>query len=483
MWRRLGRSGRQTTENLPIDPDIFLVHPGVKTCERPVGAGTRDAGSRDVLRIALALLLVPQIGQAAPWSLRQALDYAHAHQPSLAAALARVEVARAQAQVPRAELGPKVTAAAELLLGTANNTTSSYATLGIIDVARVGGTPANAPISWRPEPSTVAGVAVHKELYDFGRLETQALALDSIAHAADEGAKISQLDLDLLVEESFYAVLGAKAVVSASDAAVTRSQAHRDLAQAKVTAQLWPPIELTRAEADLARFEVGRIRASGSLVSAQSVLAAAVGATEPSIDAGTDDVPLAEGTATEAPELRAARAELEAQHHVTDAIRKQLMPDLSVSGEITTRAGGASVSTNPTPAGGGWVPDVPNYDALVVLSWPLFDRAVDARVHASQRQERVRQAEIDEVAQQLDARVRQATVARQVADAALPALQRAVDAASANHAQAEGRFTSGLGTAVELSDAEALLTDAQIQLAIGQFQLSVAKARLARVKS
>jgi outer membrane protein TolC len=68
-----------------------------------------------------------------------------------------------------------------------------------------------------------------------------------------------------------------------------------------------------------------------------------------------------------------------------------------------------------------------------------------------------------------------------VATAALPALQRAVDAAQANHAQAEARFNGGLGTAVELSDAEALLTDAQIQLAVGQFALSRARARLARV--
>ena len=53
---------------------------------------------------------------------------------------------------------------------------------------------------------------------------------------------------------------------------------------------------------------------------------------------------------------------------------------------------------------------------------------------------------------------------------------------SANHEQAEARFNGGLGTAVELSDAEALLTDAQIQLAVGQFQL-VARARSARARA
>ena len=223
-------------------------------------------------------------------SLAEAITYAHAHQPSIAAARARVEAARANAQIPRAAFSPRVAAAAELLAGTSNNTTASYATLGILDVARIGGTPANASVSWRPEPSTVVGVSVHKELFDFGRLEAQADALDELAHSAEEIAKVAQLDLDLLVEESFYAIQGAKAVLTASEAAVTRGRAHHDLAQARVTAQLWPPIELTRADADLARYELDRVRAAGALAIAQAVFAAAIGSSEPSLDAGADDL-------------------------------------------------------------------------------------------------------------------------------------------------------------------------------------------------
>jgi outer membrane protein TolC len=116
-----------------------------------------------------------------------------------------------------------------------------------------------------------------------------------------------------------------------------------------------------------------------------------------------------------------------------------------------------------------------------VLSWPLYDRTVDARARTSQRAETVRAAEIDQVAEQLRTITERGYVELGVATAALPALQRAVDAAQANHAQTEARFTGGLATAVELSDAEVLLTDAQIQLAIGQFQASRARARLGRV--
>jgi outer membrane protein TolC len=425
-----------------------------------------------------------------PVSLREAILYARAHQPSIAAARARVDVALATAEIPHAAYGGRVAGAAELLAGTANNTTASYATIGILDVGRVGGTPANQAVSWSPEPSTIIGVAAHKELYDFGRLEAQAESLDALARAAGEDAKTAQLDLDLYVEESFYAVLGAKQVLAASDAAVTRSSTHRDFAQARVTAQLMPPIELTRAEADLARYEVDKIRAQGSLSVAQAVLAAAIGANVPTIDAGVDDLALPEAppaaTAVQemqqrAPELRAARAQVLAQQKQTTAIQAELHPDFSVSAEVTGRAGGAAVTTNPTPTGAGWLPDVPNWDALVVFSWPIFDRVVDTRARASQRQEAVREAELAQVSEELRTTAQRAYVDLDVTRAALPALQRAVDSAQANHDQAEARFNGGLGNAVELSDAEALLTDAQIQAAVGQFQLSRARARIARV--
>ena len=95
--------------------------------------------------------------------------------------------------------------------------------------------------------------------------------------------------------------------------------------------------------------------------------------------------------------------------------------------------------------------------------------------------ERVRAAEVDAQREKLRAQIEEATEELGVAQKALPALQRAVDAATANLDQANARFGKGLGTAVELADAEALLTDSQIQLAVGQFQRARARARLARV--
>jgi outer membrane protein TolC len=54
-------------------------------------------------------------------SLREAIQFARIHQPSLQAARARVAVAREQAQLPRAAWAPRVVAGAELLVGTNNS--------------------------------------------------------------------------------------------------------------------------------------------------------------------------------------------------------------------------------------------------------------------------------------------------------------------------------------------------------------------------
>ncbi len=430
--------------------------------------------------------------QAAPrkLALHEAIAYAREHQPSLAAARARVEAAREAARVPRAAREtPRIVAGAEILGGTNNNSTASYGPLGF-DIPRIGGTPAYTNESATPYASTLVGAGLRQELYDFGRLSAQAEALDLFAKASAEDAAVTDLDLVLLVEQSFYAVAGAHEVQQAAEAAVARSTAHRDLAKAGVDAKLRPPVDLTRAEADLARFEVDRIRAAGAVVTAQAVLAAAVGAPDTGIDSGADDVGYPAVTPSDTvvrdldqrqPALRAARDTLDAQRAVTRSIERELAPDLSLSADVTARAGGATVTgaNVSNPPGEGLLPTVPNYDAMVVLTWPLFDRTVDARAATSRRIERVRTAELDAEREQLRGLATQASVALQVATSALPALARALDAARANENQIDARFAAGLATAVEVADAEALLTDAEIQLAIGMFQMSRSRAQLA----
>ena len=126
------------------------------------------------------------------------------------------------------------------------------------------------------------------------------------------------------------------------------------------------------------------------------------------------------------------------------------------------------------------MPSVPNWDVGVVLSWPLFDPTVSARANASRARELVRTEEVSLVREEESALIREAYSAVDVARTVVPGLRRAVDAARANYDQADARFKAGLGTSVELADAENLRTQAEIQLVLGEFELARARAAFGR---
>lgn len=427
-------------------------------------------------------------------SLDEALAFARAHQPEIRAALARVAAEQSAAGVSRGQWLPVVGVTAQLFGATANNTTGTYVTPGFMDLPRIGGTRSVSSGVWQPYASTIAGAGISQELFDFGKIAAQAAAADARVDVERQRARGTSLEVTFDVQEAFFAVLASTAVVKASEDAYERSRVHRDLAKAGVAAGLRSPIEATRAEADLTRFDIGRIRARGGLETARAVFAATVGVTDPALDArGTvpqnaPDVPALEEAIEKAsardPRLLAALTRVRAEELRTRAIGAELRPEVSLTGTISGRAGGATPSGNGQNAdANGWLPNVPNWDVGLVFAWPLFDGVVSARQNASHSLEEVRRQEVDVIRTQQIAVIRQTYVAVTVARTALPGFQRAVEAARANYAQADARFRSGLGASVELADAEAIRTDAEIQVALGQFQLARARAELGRAIS
>jgi outer membrane protein TolC len=421
-------------------------------------------------------------------ALAQAIAYARANQPAIRVALGRVDVARAAADVPRAGWQPHIGVAGQIYGGTANNSTALYATY--MEIPRIGGTRVAAPGSWQPYASTFVAAAITQEVFDFGRIAAQAAAEDARVDVERERANEAMLDVRYDVEEAYFAVWAAHAVVTASDQAYERARAHRDLARAGVDSGMRPPIELARAEADLTRFDTGRIRARGGLAAAQAVLAASVGVPDGALDVAAAPPAPAElpslddsiqRAAARDPRIQAALADIRAAEARTRAIGAELRPDVLAVGAISGRAGGAPPSGNgDTVVGDGFVPYVPNWDVGLLLSWPLFDGTVNARQDAARALEQERRDELATVRFEQAARIREAYTNVVVARAALPALRRALDAATANYAQADARFRGGLGTSVELADAEALRTDAEIQLALGEFELARARAAFGR---
>jgi outer membrane protein len=425
-------------------------------------------------------------------TLGEALSFAREHQPAVHAALSRVRAQMETAKIPSGQWLPTVGLTLQGFGMTANNTTGTYVQPLYMDVPRIGATPSRTESTAQLQPyaSTFAGAGITQELFDFGRIGAQRAAADALVDVSKHDADAARLDVEFGVEEAYFAVFAAKSVIRAADEAYERARVHRDLAKRGVDSGLRPPIELTRAEADLARYDVGRIRARGGLFVAQAVLAAAMGAPDAAIDTSGEspqpaDMPsLSQAVAlaqSRDPRLAAALAQLQAAERRTTAIGAEMRPDLSLTGTISGRAGGAPGTTpGSDPAGSGWIPDVPNWGVGVVLTWPLFDGTIAARKDAAKAQEQVRHDEVDAIRLQEIATVNESFVQAQVARAALAGLANTVLAARANYDQADARFKAGIGNAVELADAEAVRTNAEIQLALGQFDLAGARAAFGR---
>jgi outer membrane protein TolC len=406
---------------------------------------------------------------------------ATAHQPEIQIALSRVIEAERQAEAPMMKWLPRAYAGFELAGATVNNGTAALLPVAGIDVPRISSAPAVRDGAWKAYPSTLASIDIRQTLFDFGKYEFQASADDASREAEKSRATLTALDARFAVDEAFFSVLAAKAILRAADDARTRAKAYRDLAAAGVQNGLRPPIELTRTDAELARIAAVRVRAEGEIDKARLLLAAAIGAPMTPVDASDDTIsffappPLAEALSQaqrHAPELRLAEWSLTAAERRRRATLAAYLPDLALEGILFGFAGGAPPSSGPLANGGGWVPNVPNYALAVTLSVPLFDfdtiaktRIASARVATANRKREL-------ATQRIATQVQSAYVDRQVAEAALPELAHAVTAAEANWKQAEARFSGGIGTSVELADAEAIREDADIQLALGKFALA-----------
>ena len=361
-------------------------------------------------------------------TMAEALAYAHAHQPSIRAAIARLSGRRKDAEIPSRQWLPKAGVTAQIFGMTANNSTATYIGQPLVDIPRVGGTKATSGGSLGPYASTFVGAGVVQEIFDFGRIGLQRAAADALVEVERHKADVARLDVDFGVEEAFFSVFAAKAIVAASDDAYGRAHAHRDLASAGVASGLRSPIDLTRAEAELARLDIGRVQARGGLAVAENLLAAAIGAPDAAVDVCGDapqpgDMPALrqaiEMAQSRDPALAEAIANFGAAQEHTRAVGAYLRPDVSATATMSGRAGGAPPSAGAAATGGGWIPNVPNWDVGLVLSWPLLDATIAARRDAARSEEQVRRDEIDVAREARITAVRLAYVQVQIARSAL----------------------------------------------------------------
>jgi outer membrane protein len=421
-----------------------------------------------------ALLLALLLSQAPPpaasagrvLTLEGALAIARAH-PRVAQATAAA--AQASARTRQAFAGFLPTGAVSATYGK----TSASGGAGTI-VLTPGGTTA---LSGSGVDDLYAATAnVQAPIWDFGRTLESVRAARASEDASRSDLTAARDEQDFQVAQAYYAALASDALVSVADDTIVQMNRHLAFAQGSFEVGSRTRFDVTRAEVDLANARIQKIQADNGRASSRAALAAAIGEDlgdarieEPAAREEPDPDPreVVARALRGRPELAALDRRVAAADAAAVAARDAWYPTLGASGQLGWRGSDFPLSRT--------------WQVLGTLTWPFLNGGADVARAAEAS------AVVDAAHAARDAEVLQVKLdAEQAALAAIEARARRdvskvlVTQATENLELAEGRYQAGVGSIIELVDAQAALTSARAQRVRGGYDLSTARARLAR---
>ncbi len=377
------------------------------------------------------------------------------------------EIVRLRAQVDGAS------ARADAIGTTLNPELGAQASVG------VGASP---PLDfWDPTASANVGIVFGWTVTDFGRTRANERAARQFVQADVESIKAVERDIGLGVEESFFQALAMQELVKVAVVNYEAEKRHREEAERFVAAGQRAAIEVARAKTQEARAKTELVRAEAAARQAHVFLARAMGVREvpSSVVAswpapGLEGDPVAvvgagvDGALGERVEIKAARARVEAARSAVDASELGTAPTLRVS------AGAGFGSRDFEEWGPDWV-------AGVSLNWPFLDGGRTAALTEAARADvRASEAVVDELAYFVAAEVQSQEVALISAGAEVDAARAAREAAEVELRLAEARWREGLGSGIELADAQARLTATDADRTRAELTRALAGVRLKR---
>jgi len=402
---------------------------------------------------ALAADPVPQV-----LTLDQALKTAAERQPQLRQAAASTAAAQARADQARAGLFPQLKLSAGYDYGTGS----------------FGGATSG------PGSSYSATVSGSQLVWDFGqtwnRWQSAGATADSAARTEDSAKLAAASHLRSL----FSTAHGNKALVGVARETLGNQEKHLQQIQGFVRVGTRPEIDLAQARTDLANARVLLVNAENAYDLARAQLNQAMGV-EGSIDYEVADEQLPavdgeDGTIDDLlkaalparPEVAAMEQQLRAQELTLSATSGAYWPTLGVGASAGT--GGSQLNALDL-----------NWSVGPNLSWSFFEggRTTGAVREARAQLDSLR-AQMDQLRQTVRLDVEQARLAVRASKAALTASADAVVNAREQLKLAEGRYQAGVGSVIELGDAQVALTSALAQQVQADQRLAASRAQLLR---
>jgi outer membrane protein len=405
-------------------------------------------------------------------TLEQALQLAEEHQPQLAQARATTDAARARADEARAPLLPQLTGAASYQRTTAN----FVARPGIVPSSLVG-TPATPTFTTFDFWSF--NLNLNQLVWDFQSVDRYRAAKET-ARAQGDTARTTDLQVRLMVRTAYFAARAQHALVGVARDTLANQDRHLAQIQGFVSAGTRPDIDLAQARTDRANALVQVIQSENNYEVSKAQLNQAMGVEGPT-DFDVADEPAepidGESSSDEAllPEALRARPEMAS---LDAQVRSQLLVRRANLGGYLPGIGFASALSD---AGVSVTNLAWNWNATVNVTWNLFNGLLTpAQVAEAAAGVRLIEAQRDQERQQIRLEVTQARLAVRAAKITVSAAEEALVNARLRYQLAEGRYQAGVGSVIELGDAQVALTTAAAQRVQADYSVATARAQLGR---
>ena len=403
-------------------------------------------------------------------TMARAVELAYKQSPSARQARAAAEAAKGRVDLAKVTLMPTLGVAGTLGAG-------SRGSVQCIDPAAT-----NCGGFFSLQESSGISATANWRITDFGQTRANIRAAQANAEAAAATVNTNNLDIRADVELAYLEAVARERLIVVAEATVKSEEAHLDQAKRFVAAQAHDPIEVSQAQSRLANAQSSLAQAQSNSAVALANLRAAIGWLDPTrapeVDPNwpvpADQEPpglpdLVKQARAQRPEIIAADKQIQASEYGVDAAHAERRPVLS-----------AQASSQWAPHTDNWSPD-PTWSAGLTLSWQVFDG------FRSRADVRIANANLTSAKASRDALLVSLTSALEASRAQIianranvQASTEAVTAAQAELKLANARYANGLGSQIELADAQTAVTTAEGNLVQAQWQLANAWAGLER---
>jgi len=444
-----------------------------------------------VLRLSVLLLAAGCLAQQNPSDLHASSAMPRPSVPQNAStqgagSAARISVSRNDAEAIALKNNPAISVARLEALAAQQATRevksnlwpTAYANLTGVDAhddSRITAGGLNNPIIFA---RAAAGATVSQLITDFGHTTNLVASARLHARAEDQNALATKEQILVAVDQAFYSALQAQAVLKVAQQTVDSRQLLTDQVSALAQSKLKSDLDLSFAKVNLAQAKLLRLDAENNAQAALASLSAIMGyPTLQDLDLIEDSEPLAPppgnpdqliGEAfSKRPEILALEFEADADQKLRNAERDQFFPTISALGAIgDTPFGDDRLSS--------WYGAVGANIQIPIFNGFLFS----ARAHEADLRAQAARQRILDLRNRISRDVRKSWLDAGTAFERLSVSSQLLEQANRALDLAQTRYNLGLGSIVELSQAQLQQTQAEIGSAQAGYEYRLALREL-----